>query len=201
MKAIDLTNRRVGRLVAIRALEHIKGDDSRYWECKCDCGKTVVLRASTLNNNKTVSCGCYKAEMMSKRTKGTVAPTRLAYGEASKRSLFSNYKRDALDRDLVFELTLEDFTTLTGANCFYCNAVPANQFLPAHRLNYGEYIYNGIDRVDNSLGYILTNCVACCKICNYNKKALTKDQYIQHCVNVARKHGYVNTASISTTSN
>lgn len=32
---------------------------------------------------------------------------------------------------------------------------------------------NGIDRVDNSKGYLKTNCVPCCKHCNYVKGDLS----------------------------
>lgn len=38
---------------------------------------------------------------------------------------------------------------------------------------YSEYIYNGIDRVDNAVGYILENCIPCCEFCNKAKGTKT----------------------------
>ncbi len=40
-----------------------------------------------------------------------------------------------------------------------------------------EYIYNGIDRTDNDLGYITTNVVPCCATCNYAKKGKTVEEF------------------------
>ena len=42
----------------------------------------------------------------------------------------------------------------------------------------GEFIYNGIDRVDNLMGYTLNNVVACCKNCNTMKKDLNKEEFL-----------------------
>lgn len=39
----------------------------------------------------------------------------------------------------------------------------------------------GLDRVDNSLGYILTNVVSCCAICNRMKLTLTYCAFIEKC--------------------
>ncbi len=39
---------------------------------------------------------------------------------------------------------------------------------------------SGIDRVDNSVGYEVDNCVPCCGVCNRMKRDLTKDQFIDH---------------------
>jgi hypothetical protein len=44
----------------------------------------------------------------------------------------------------------------------------------------GYYLYNGIDRVDNTLGYSKENCVSCCKICNYMKQVLTLEEFYSH---------------------
>lgn len=41
----------------------------------------------------------------------------------------------------------------------------------------GPYVYNGLDRVNNLLGYELTNVVPCCNICNRAKKDMTYEQF------------------------
>ena len=37
---------------------------------------------------------------------------------------------------------------------------------------------NGIDRIDNALGYIESNVVACCPICNLAKRNLPVDTFV-----------------------
>lgn len=40
--------------------------------CQCECGKEVIVRADSLNDGNTKSCGCLRSEviMLSKRTHG-----------------------------------------------------------------------------------------------------------------------------------
>lgn len=40
--------------------------------------------------------------------------------------------------------------------------------------------YNGIDRVDPTKGYIIDNCVPCCTTCNYMKRILQRDEFLDH---------------------
>jgi hypothetical protein len=58
--AKDLTNRRFGRLVAIRATGTNK--KGQLWECDCDCGNICSVPASLLLENETQSCGCLKED-------------------------------------------------------------------------------------------------------------------------------------------
>ncbi len=60
----DKTGQRFGKLVALEAiaiaLEPIaKGvRHSALWLCQCDCGKRKIVRARSLTDNNTRSCGC-----------------------------------------------------------------------------------------------------------------------------------------------
>jgi len=70
---------------------------------------------------------------------------------------FSAYKYSAKRRGHKFDLTIEDFKTFWQQPCFYC----------------GEPIENiGIDRIDNNIGYQISNCVSCCNLCNQIKMDL-----------------------------
>lgn len=63
---IDLTGKTFGRLTAIDH-ERITGKDGRsrvYWNCTCECGKTVSVESSNLTTGKQLSCGCLKKEQM-----------------------------------------------------------------------------------------------------------------------------------------
>ena len=61
MKAIDLSNQRFGRLVAISLCPERRGR-LRVWRCVCDCGNEKHALAKTLRNGGTRSCGCLHLE-------------------------------------------------------------------------------------------------------------------------------------------
>ena len=82
------------------------------------------------------------------------------------------YRRKAASRGIQFELTEEEFFALTSSDCFYCGEKPSRTNKASDR--YGHYVYNGVDRVDNSVGYATANCVPCCANCNYKKSAVTR---------------------------
>lgn len=62
----DLSGRKFGRLTVVSLAEKRKG--FYYWNCKCECGNEVVIKAGYLTNGDTKSCGClYKERSSSKK--------------------------------------------------------------------------------------------------------------------------------------
>ena len=60
--AIDLTNRKYGRLTVIaKDFDDIK---KRKWFCKCDCGNTKSVDRNAFIRGLTTSCGCAHKEIM-----------------------------------------------------------------------------------------------------------------------------------------
>ena len=58
-QAINISGQRFGRLTAIRL--HHTSKTGRYWFCKCDCGRTTIVRQDHLRNGTTsacIKCGC-----------------------------------------------------------------------------------------------------------------------------------------------
>lgn len=98
--------------------------------------------------------------------------------ETSFNALFNDYVQSATRRKLVFTLSKDEFKTLTKENCFYCGCYPASIRRP--KATSGEYVYNGIDRKNNSIGYVLDNCVSCCKTCNFAKHQLGYNEFLNH---------------------
>ena len=69
IKKIDLTGERFGKLTVIeKGSGYISpsGSKSTTWICKCDCGNTTVVRASSLKSGDTKSCGCLSKSVHSK---------------------------------------------------------------------------------------------------------------------------------------
>ena len=61
----DLIGKKFGRLTVIERADDITHADGRKrvaWSCLCDCGKTHIVQADVLQNGRTKSCGCIKAE-------------------------------------------------------------------------------------------------------------------------------------------
>jgi hypothetical protein len=73
---------------------------------------------------------------------------------------FSVYKSTAKLKGMPFLLSRERFNALLLSACEYCGGKGG-----------------GIDRVDNSLGYVEGNVVPCCQMCNLAKKDYTVDEF------------------------
>ena len=64
-RKIDLVGQRFERLLVLSQAENIKTPNGRShvaWNCKCDCGKEIIVRGDCLRNGHTVSCGCKQKE-------------------------------------------------------------------------------------------------------------------------------------------
>lgn len=72
VKVKDLTGQIFGRLEVIR-LSTTGVNGLVTWECKCSCGSTEVILASTSNlGNSKNSCGCLKKEALHERHKSNI---------------------------------------------------------------------------------------------------------------------------------
>jgi len=169
----------------LEVIEYLGQDNNkrRHWKCKCLlCDKEVDLLTNRLvGKNPNKSCGCYRSMSMKnmqekKRvTRRKDVENNPMLSEGFNR-LFRTYKRNALNRNLSFELTKNDVFKLTKNKCFYCGAIPST--IVKSKAEYSNYIYNGIDRIDNNKGYSSDNVVPCCKICNQAKHGLSQRGFL-----------------------
>jgi len=95
-------------------------------------------------------------------------------GEGGLNKLYLDYQRNARSSEREFNLTKEQFKILTSNDCFYCGKPPS---CISSKFDWGRYLYNGIDRKDNNLGYVLENCVPCCADCNDSKHIHSVQEY------------------------
>jgi hypothetical protein len=159
----NVTGQKFGLLTAVE--RDGKNERSCYtWTCLCECGKTKSgIVVSNLLRGKVKSCGC----LMHREKDATNIKD---FGEATFNMLLSSYKKCAIRRGHEFKLTREEFKFLTKQICYYCGEPPSRKS-EIKRLN-GFYIYNGVDRVDNTKGYLIDNCVSACTLCNSCKRAM-----------------------------
>lgn len=84
------------------------------------------------------------------------------------------YQKSAKERNIAFELSKEQLVEITEKGCFYC----------------GETDKSGIDRLDAGVGYMVSNSVSCCKMCNYLKGSLDVTTFlyrVQHILSYQKK--------------
>lgn len=164
--ASNLVGQRFGRLVAIELVKIYNGvgKSERQYKCQCDCGNYVTVRGTSLTFDQTRSCGCLQKEIVKKE-----------FGEASFNKVYSAYQGSAKKRELDFLLTKDEAKHLMESDCYYCGKSPER--ISKNKYNNGDFIYNGIDRVDSSKGYYLHNCVPCCKKCNTAKLAMKREDF------------------------
>jgi len=88
---------------------------------------------------------------------------------------YSNYKRSAAAKQLAFEIDKETFIILVTSPCHYCGIVQEKGF-------------NGLDRMDSTVGYVTGNCVSCCQMCNYMKVSLSASIFVERAEHIATFH-------------
>lgn len=171
MKLIDITGQVFGRLTVL-SRHHVSGNGTP-WLCRCECGVEKAFDSGALRSGDTRSCGCLRRDYMLNRP----ATRQLAYGESCFNALLSNYRRRARTTGRAFSLSATQFRELVEKHCHYCGAEPTQVFR-IRKSAHGEFSYNGLDRVDNGLGYVPGNVVPCCGDCNIAKHTRSSAEFL-----------------------
>lgn len=170
-KKHDITGQTIGKWLVIGRAGKDRNRNI-LWRCKClsICGKVVKKTRAHLNKIKDAGCNCQ---------------IRSAPGNAGFTQLWNSYKRGAKIRGYVFKLTKDEFAELTKGTCAYCGTPPSQTSYACHNsskeaMANSAYNYNGVDRVDNNVGYTRANCVPCCSVCNYIKSQASTEDLFAH---------------------
>ena len=99
-----------------------------------------------------------------RNNKEKVNEYRKKYG-LSLEGYYRRYKYRAKKAGFEMLITLKDFNNITTLSCSYCGENERRR---------------GIDRVNNTIGYLKENCISCCGICNMMKMKLTKEDFLSH---------------------
>ena len=165
------------RLVVVRDIGNHPTTGESYWECKCDCGKITKVTGYCLTSGNTKSCGCY--HKIRTRQLFSLSPKELGLNR-----IFGDYRKWARNKKNLFLLTKEQTRNLIESDCYYCGNPPSND-IGLHREI--RFIYQGIDRKDNTIGYTPDNVVPCCIVCNKMKKVLSHDDFLLHIHRIASR--------------
>lgn len=132
-------------------------------ECE-DCGKKRLVQYNTLagrENSQYLKTGetlCSKCA--NNRMSGKNSPV-YKHGNI----LYPQYRNNAKRRNIEFNLSVNEFESLTPSICHYCGSES-----------------RGIDRIDSTKGYFMDNCVPCCTQCNFIKNNTPQKEFISKIV-------------------
>jgi hypothetical protein len=119
----------------------------------CYCGKDFAP-FKTSHGKESHACPSCRENQQKQDTKRGFRGRNFKKEVAKNQAMhFKQHFNNAVKRSLPFEITFDEFNAFVGEPCYFCG----------HKAE-GES--NGIDRYDNSKGYIKENCRPCCEECN-----------------------------------
>ena len=166
----DVTGQRFGKLTAIKFAGKIDpGKNGAIWLWHCDCGnefeRTRMNVGDSLRGGHIPMCRECRIKSFSKDP-----------GVANKNVVIRDYRRSARGRNIDWRLDEKTLDHLFSANCHYCGCTPNQRKRTPSTI--GEFIHQGIDRIDSELDYVPFNVVPCCKTCNYAKRGMDYLEFI-----------------------
>lgn len=102
--------------------------------------------------------------------------------DVALKRVYSKYKSRALQRSISFNVSSEYFILVAKQNCYICGARPNNK----QSYKGKKYLYSGVDRINNSVGYIDGNIAPCCKSCNSKKTDESLEAFFLHIVKILK---------------
>ena len=87
----------------------------------------------------------------------------------------ANYVRPSKNKNLEFTITEYDFASIAKEPCYYCGEMEKIE-VDGEMVERG---FNGLDRKDQTRGYVVDNCVSACNMCNVMKKSLHVDIFLK----------------------
>lgn len=170
-QVLDLTGMTVKNVTAIEPTTKRK-NTYVVWLARCnDCGEIIEKAAYSF----TKGFACHQCPQYYKDNPRPGRPATPNNG-AHINSLYAHYRTSAKSRGISFEITKEQAKELFEKPCTYCGKEPRET---RQKNLAGSYSWNGIDRVDNKVGYVFENCAPCCSICNMAKMAMSRKDFLE----------------------
>lgn len=169
----DYTGDVYGGLTCLEHVGHAITTPARHqlWRVRCSvCGsEEAVFTTHNLRSRLPQHCGCQSGAHRSAaniRRHASTAPdtTAVLLRQVQK------YRRAARARGYVWTLTDQEAMSLLTGSCYLCNSPPSRTVKSQSKhLKPTEAVCNGIDRINNDLGYVPDNVKSCCWTCNSMK--------------------------------
>lgn len=152
--------------------------------------------ANRIRRTYTVSCECGNVRTVTEYNliKGVVVQCRACIPQRNdllKRGIarvYDSYKDASRKRGIEFDLTKDQVGEIIIKPCFYCTHPGSNSRIVQGTHKDMYFTYNGIDRMDSSIGYYPENVVPCCSDCNYGKRNMTTEQFLSWVRRICEVH-------------
>lgn len=136
MNKIDLTNQRFEKLLVIKEATNDTRVYDVFWQCKCDCGKTVNIGGNSLRRGMTTSCGCAPKKKKLNKT--------IIDGDTIK--IFLNHNKVCfIDKDDYDKV--KNFTWHEHKGYAYTYNEQTQKYVAMHQIITGK---NNIDHIDRN---------------------------------------------------
>ncbi len=89
---IDRTGHVFGRLTVVSRSSKNESSGGTIWVCKCICGNEIEVRAGSLHNGDTTSCGCSRIKDLKGLSFGRLTVVSLSTNRATNRGAIWIYK-------------------------------------------------------------------------------------------------------------
>jgi len=139
----------------------------RAWRAKKNTDpvyREIVLEKSRASYDERRSDDAFRAKNAER------ANTYFKKNKTNPEFALKRCKMGAKHRGLDWTLTDESAVKMMTSPCVYCGVLLE---------------INGIDRMDNTKGYVPDNCVPCCETCNFLKACLDPLTFIERCRHIA----------------
>lgn len=146
-RALDLTGQKSGRLTAIKFIGH-RGD-KRIWFCKCECGNESQVETGAFTKGKTISCGCYNSEQVSRM----LVKRNTTHNKSSSRvyTIWHDMMRRCYDDRVLGYESYGAVGIRTSESWFSFENFYNDMGDPPSK-------GHSLDRIDNTKGYSKENC-------------------------------------------
>jgi hypothetical protein len=183
---IDESGKKYGKLLFIEPTDR-RESHKVIWKIQCDCGNIIYKTPYAIKKGNQQSCGCLKQTMFecgigfARKYEPIISSARIVW--------MSSYKDGC---------SFEQFYELSQKKCYYCGSKPhrtynvsSTKHSSKYQKDFGDFTYNGLDRIDSNLSHVSSNVVTCCYTCNTMKMAMGQDDFIKHIRKI-----YANTISL-----
>lgn len=174
----NIIGNKYGRLTVLeKSIERGNRNQIKY-KCICECGSIHTVTGESIRSGKSKSCGCIQ------KIPPNYEPDRK---KAIYKNLYKSMKDRSIKKGIKTNISLNEFIEISKQPCYYCGLKNSNYANDLAVKKWNDKIknergneivyYNGIDRIDSSIGYLKNNIVSCCKYCNIAKNVMSQIEF------------------------